>query len=82
MTTPELTDLINAKIKELFHYDRVIQPQENLNALGLDSKRALELLVALETELNVMVDDEDLVVENFATIEAIANMFSQKFQIQ
>ena len=53
-------------------------PSENAplfeGALGLNSLAAITLLVTIEERFNISVDDEDLLVENFSTIEQLVNL--------
>ncbi|MGD2101047.1 MAG: acyl carrier protein [Acidimicrobiia bacterium] len=44
----------------------------------LDSMGILQVVTYLEGEFGIEIDDEDLVAENFATIDAIAGLVESK----
>ena len=46
--------------------------------LGLDSIDALELVVAIEKNYGVLIEDEEVGVEAFASIEALADFVIDK----
>jgi acyl carrier protein len=46
--------------------------------LGLDSIDALELVVAIEKKYSVLIEDEEVGVEAFASIEALADFIINK----
>ena len=46
--------------------------------LGLDSIDALELVVAIEKHYGVLIEDEEVGVEAFASIEALADFLIEK----
>ena len=46
--------------------------------LGLDSIDALELVVAIEKTYGVLIEDEEVGVEAFASIEALADFVIEK----
>ena len=50
--------------------------------LGLDSIDALELVVAIEKNYGVLIEDEEVGVEAFASIEALADFVINKKSIQ
>lgn len=58
---------------------RGIRKDEPLLENGiLDSIGILDLVGYLEEEFGIVVDDEDLVPDNFQTIERLVNFVSQK----
>lgn len=46
--------------------------------LGLDSIDALELVVAIEKHYGVLIEDEEVGVEAFASIDALADFVIEK----
>ncbi|WP_408895206.1 acyl carrier protein [Paenibacillus taichungensis] len=48
---------------------------------GLDSVKTIELITNLETEFDFMLNDEDLLVDNFATISLIYNIMTEKYGV-
>lgn len=56
-----------------------IDPGESLFALGvLDSLRFLQLIAFVQDEFSVTIDDDDVVSENFETLDAIAALILRK----
>lgn len=43
----------------------------DLTKIGLDSLNAIEIVVNLETEFDIMVDDDDLSLDNLATVDML-----------
>jgi acyl carrier protein len=84
-TTPPQVDSIHERIRE-FVVDafpqarsRAVQPHTPLLESGiLDSLGVLSLVAFLQDQLGVRVDDEDLVPENFQTIERVAAFACRK----
>lgn len=48
-----------------------------LQKLGIDSLKTMELLVALESEFNLIVPDSELTQENFTSGETIIEMIKR-----
>jgi len=48
--------------------------------LGLDSIDALELVVAIEKIFNIIIEDEDVGIKAFASINALAKFIQDGFQ--
>ena len=53
--------------------DNISEDTELLD-YGLDSMTCVEIVVNLEEEFGVTIDEEDLLVENMATINKIKNL--------
>ena len=49
-----------------------LQEQDDLLAIGVDSMGFVRLLHFIETEFGIQVPAEDVTIENFQTIDAIA----------
>lgn len=56
-----------------------IDEDTDLQELGLDSMTCVEVVVNLEDEFGIEVDEEDLLVENMATI-ALLERLVEKYQ--
>ena len=71
-----------AKIKEFlsrFFKSHDLQPDEDIFALGfVNSLLAMQLVAFVEKEFGVRVEDEDLDLDNFRSIRAIANLVARK----
>jgi methoxymalonate biosynthesis acyl carrier protein len=57
---------------------REIGPKENLFAAGINSLFIMQLLAFVEQNFGVRVEDDDLEMVNFATIEAITQLVDRK----
>jgi len=70
------------KIKEFlarFFKNHDLQPEEDIFALGfVNSLLAMQLVAFVEKEFGVRVEDEDLDLDNFRTIQAISNLVTRK----
>ena len=84
MEKNELKTELKRLIVETLHLED-IQPQEIEDeaplfgeGLGLDSIDALELVVALEKSYSVIIEDEEVGRQAFASIDALADFVTQK----
>ena len=69
-----VTKIINIT-KEVLKCENVeIGEKDDLIELGLDSLKAIELVVGLEAEFNIMIDEDDLLIENLSTILNIRDL--------
>jgi methoxymalonate biosynthesis acyl carrier protein len=75
-------DLIQTKVKEFlsrFFKNHDLQPDEDIFALGfVNSLLAMQLVAFVEKEFGIRVEDEDLDLDNFRTVRAIANLVARK----
>lgn len=75
-------DQTQTRIKEFlsrFFKNHDLQPEEDIFALGfVNSLLAMQLVAFVEKELGIRVEDEDLDLDNFRTIQAISNLVAKK----
>jgi acyl carrier protein len=75
-------DQTEGKIKEFlsrFFKSHDLQPDEDIFALGfVNSLLAMQLVAFVEKEFGVRVEDEDLDLDNFRSIGAIARLVAKK----
>jgi acyl carrier protein len=75
-------DPMQGKIKEFlsrFFKGHELQPEEDIFALGfVNSLLAMQLVAFVEKEFGVAVADEDLDLDNFRSIQAIADFVARK----
>lgn len=75
-------DQTQSKIKEFlsrFFKNHDLQPEEDIFALGfVNSLLAMQLVAFVEKEFGVRVEDEDLDLDNFRSINAISSLVSRK----
>lgn len=53
---------------------KTISGDSSLIELGLDSLNAIEIIVNLESEFDIEVDDEDLMIDSLETIDLLCNL--------
>lgn len=75
-------DQTQEKIKEFlsrFFKNHDLQPEEDIFALGfVNSLLAMQLVAFVEKEFAIRVEDEDLDLDNFRSIQAISNLVAKK----
>jgi len=75
-------DQTQGKIKEFlsrFFKNHDLQPEEDIFALGfVNSLLAMQLVAFVEKEFAIRVEDEDLDLDNFRSIQAISNLVAKK----
>jgi methoxymalonate biosynthesis acyl carrier protein len=75
-------DQTQSKIKEFlsrFFKNHDLQPEEDIFALGfVNSLLAMQLVAFVEKEFGVRVEDQDLDLDNFRSIQAISNLVGRK----
>jgi methoxymalonate biosynthesis acyl carrier protein len=75
-------DQTQTRIKEFlsrFFKNHDLQPEEDIFALGfVNSLLAMQLVAFVEKEFGVHVEDEDLDLDNFRSIQAISNLVARK----
>lgn len=58
-------------------YDEQVMLEDDLCEKGLDSIKAIELVVGLEDLYDIQIYDEDLLVSNFSSIQQILNLLNK-----
>ncbi|MFL6196747.1 MAG: acyl carrier protein [Thermoanaerobaculia bacterium] len=75
-------DETRPKIKEFlsrFFKNHDLQPDEDIFALGfVNSLLAMQLVAFVEKEFGITVEDADLDLDNFRTVNAIASLVERK----
>jgi acyl carrier protein len=75
-------DQTQGKIKEFlsrFFKNHDLQPDEDIFALGfVNSLLAMQLVAFVEKDFGIRVEDEDLDLDNFRSINAIAQLVHRK----
>jgi acyl carrier protein len=66
-----ITNIISNVVKD---WDLLIDNDESLLGIGVDSLNMIELVVGIENEFDFELLDEDLIIENFETIKSIIKM--------
>lgn len=83
MTTATMTtEAIKTKTKEFmskFFQNHDLKDDDDIFALGfVNSLFAMQLVMFVEKEFDMTVDDEDLNIDNFRTLNAIAALVERK----
>lgn len=60
------------------HINDISDDQSLLEAGVVDSLKMVELLSFIEEQYGIVIDDDELIPENFETIAAIADFLEQK----
>ncbi|WP_182301959.1 phosphopantetheine-binding protein [Cohnella cholangitidis] len=77
-------DSIELKISEIVremlkvHGNVNLTADQNLFDIGLDSLNAIQLIVRLEEEFDIIIDDDELIFDNFDSIEKIMEIMKNK----
>lgn len=77
-------DSIERKISEIVremlkvHSNVSLTADQNLFDIGLDSLNAIQLIVRLEEEFDIIIDDDELIFDNFDSIEKIVEIMKNK----
>jgi len=79
MTTEDrIRDFIVEEVNRGVSRHELTSDRELIRERILDSLGIFELITFIESDLRVEIADDDLVFENFATIEAIARLIASK----
>ena len=75
-------DGVHQKIKAFlgrFFRNQDLQPDDDIFALGfVNSLLAMQLVAFVEKEFGIRVEDEDLDLDNFRSIDAISSLVARK----
>jgi methoxymalonate biosynthesis acyl carrier protein len=75
--TPIITDFVSRSFE-----GRQIAPDDDIFALGFgNSLFAMQLVAFVEKEFNVGIESEDLEMDNFRSIQAIASLVDRKLAL-
>jgi acyl carrier protein len=69
----EMIDTITTGVQKVLETKAAISVDENLFDLGLNSLKTIALIVELEVAFDIVIDDEDLYLENYSTIQKITD---------
>lgn len=80
MDQKPLTDKILSLLEEILE-TKIDDPGADLTHYGMDSMRAIQLIVELETRYEIEFDDSELLLENFVKLNSIHSRVSEKLKI-
>jgi acyl carrier protein len=81
MTRDRLVDALRAQLTDYLYFGEApspIAPDEDLFELGLDSQGVTRLVAWIERELAVAIPPEEVTVERFGTLDALADLVSSR----
>lgn len=81
----KVTELIKKIIIEIGKYTNeeqefVIDDNQDLVTVGMDSLSFIKLLVQIEIEFEIEFEDEELLMENFQTVNTIVSLLGEKIE--
>ncbi|WP_165861402.1 acyl carrier protein [Paenibacillus paeoniae] len=85
MTVPQVSALeqvVAKKLSEVLNRATDLNFEIDLRNEGLDSIKTIEFIVNLEVEFDIEIDDQDLLVENFSTINKVTKLLSENYGVQ
>jgi acyl carrier protein len=65
-------------LQQVLMIEESIDQHQDLIGLGLDSMASVELVLELETAFDIAFQDDELLLENFSTVERIVSMVESK----
>ncbi|SFF39705.1 Phosphopantetheine attachment site [Paenibacillus algorifonticola] len=69
-----------SQVKEQLQLQEDVAPDYELASYGMDSFASMNLVVAFETNFNIVFEDEELLFENFATVQDMVDRIYGKLQ--
>jgi acyl carrier protein len=74
-----MEEIINSIISDLSKNKEGNIEGDLIYTLGFDSKKIMQLIVNIENKFNISINEDDLDIDNFKNVEAIANLV-RKYQ--
>lgn len=56
---------------------QMIGEDDDLTEIGLNSLNAIEIVVNLESEFDIQVDDDDLLIDNLASVKLLRELIER-----
>lgn len=79
-TKEHIAGYVLSLIKEQLQLEEDVAPDDELASYGMDSFASMSLVVAFETNFNIVFEDEELLFENFATLQDMVEAIYGKLQ--
>ncbi|SDZ37889.1 phosphopantetheine-binding protein [Bacillus sp. 166amftsu] len=77
MDKTDLRDKVIEKVNEVLYEKVSREDSTNLLKRGLDSISFIRIIVLLEDELEIEIEDDDILLENFNSVDTICNLISK-----
>lgn len=76
-----LKSIVTEKVNEVLYVKVSGEDGDDLFEKGLDSISFIRIIVLLEDELNIEIEDDDILLENFHSIDMICNLI-HKYKVE
>ncbi|MEK3661934.1 hypothetical protein BSK49_10860 [Paenibacillus odorifer] len=73
-----LEDKVKAIVKKILEIKDEINISDDLTNIGLDSLKTVMMVIDLEVSFQIVIEDEELLFENFTNIEKILRLVESK----
>jgi acyl carrier protein len=73
-----LEDKVKAIVKKILEINDEINISDDLTNIGLDSLKTVMMVIDLEVSFQIVIEDEELLFENFTNIEKILRLVESK----
>lgn len=77
----KLENVILRKVQEILNRDVTLDKESNLFNEGFTSLILIELIVSIEEEYNIQIEDGDLTLDNFQTVNSICELLLGKYGV-
>ncbi|MVO98859.1 acyl carrier protein [Paenibacillus lutrae] len=77
MNTSEMEAIIIDNVKQILPEKFEIEPGTKLLETGIDSMSFIRLVVLLEESFGVVIEDEEILLENFANVGTIRSLIER-----
>lgn len=81
MDKEKLKNIVTEKVNEVLFEKVSGDVGEDLFEKGLDSISFIRIIVLLEDELDIEIEDDDILLENFHSIDMICNLI-HKYKVE
>jgi acyl carrier protein len=82
--TPEVNKRLIATIlsgnQELDSYD--LKPETTFISLSLTSQKLIQLIINIEDQFDILIEDEELTIEIFKTIDSLGEFIRSKISVK
>ncbi|MEY9095640.1 acyl carrier protein [Paenibacillus sp. UNC499MF] len=77
MNQTAMEAVIIEHVKQILPQQIEIEPTTKLLETGIDSMSFIRLVVLLEEAFNIVIEDEEILLENFTSVETIRNLIQK-----
>ncbi|MBV6713671.1 acyl carrier protein [Paenibacillus chitinolyticus] len=77
MNQTAMEAVIIEHVKQILPQQIEIEPTTKLLETGIDSMSFIRLVVLLEEAFNIVIEDEEILLDNFTSVETIRNLIQK-----